>query len=149
MRALSLCQPFASMVAGQIPGWVKTIETRTWPTSHRGDLLICAGKSDWPCPRGYDGPPVASLPHGVALCVVKVTDCHRFRPADAEAACCDWYDSAIAWELTHRRLVTPFALRGRQGLFEVRAEAPTSFWREIGLPDPCVCDPRPASLVHA
>src|SRR3954465_15003105 len=91
----SLCQPFASMVAGLIPGWEKTIETRVWPTKHRGPLLICAGKRPWPAPEGYWGPPVRSLPRGVALCVVDVLDCHPMRPVDWPAACCDPYDGAF------------------------------------------------------
>lgn len=40
MKALSLWQPWASLMALG----VKQNETRSWPTSHRGDLLICAAK---------------------------------------------------------------------------------------------------------
>lgn len=145
MRAFTLLQPFASMVAGQIPGWLKSIETRTWPTSYRGPLLICAGKADWPCPRGYDGPPVPELPHGVAICVVDVVGCRRMRPADAEAACCDWHVGLWAWELANVRACTPFRVRGQQGIFGV--EPPLAFWGEVGL-DPSDHVVR-GSLVHA
>ena len=40
MRALSVKQPWASLIAsGQ-----KTIETRTWRTDYRGDLLIVSSR---------------------------------------------------------------------------------------------------------
>src|SRR5690348_75180 len=41
MKALTICQPYAEMIAlGEKP-----IENRTWPTAYRGPLLIHAGKS--------------------------------------------------------------------------------------------------------
>ena len=40
MKALSLWQPWASLVALR----VKTIETRSWSTSYRGPLAIHAAK---------------------------------------------------------------------------------------------------------
>ena len=40
MKAISLWEPWASlMMLG-----AKTIETRSWPTKHRGPLLICAAQ---------------------------------------------------------------------------------------------------------
>lgn len=41
MRCITLHQPWASLVAAG----VKTIETRSWPTKHRGQLLIHAAQS--------------------------------------------------------------------------------------------------------
>lgn len=40
MKALSILQPFASLIALGL----KDIENRSWPTSYRGDFLIHAGK---------------------------------------------------------------------------------------------------------
>ncbi len=40
MKALSMWQPWASFVAAGI----KTVETRSWSTEHRGPLLICSAK---------------------------------------------------------------------------------------------------------
>jgi hypothetical protein len=40
MKAISLLQPWASLV---VMG-MKTIETRSWPTKHRGNILIHASK---------------------------------------------------------------------------------------------------------
>ncbi|MFN6025464.1 MAG: ASCH domain-containing protein, partial [Planctomyces sp.] len=41
MKALSIRQPFASLIAAG----KKTVELRTWYTHYRGPLLICAAKS--------------------------------------------------------------------------------------------------------
>jgi len=40
MKALTISQPFASLIASGS----KFVENRTWPTSYRGPLAIHAGK---------------------------------------------------------------------------------------------------------
>lgn len=40
MKAISLWEPWASLIACGVKTW----ETRCWPTSYRGELLICAAK---------------------------------------------------------------------------------------------------------
>lgn len=90
MRALSLTQPWASLVAHD----EKRIETRSWPTSYRGPLAIHAAKG-FPRPArdlcirepfasafrraGLGGHallnPGKSLPLGVILAVVTLVDC--------------------------------------------------------------------------
>lgn len=42
MKALTICQPYAHMI---IVTKEKRVENRSWPTRHRGELLIHAGKS--------------------------------------------------------------------------------------------------------
>lgn len=42
MKALTICQPYAHMI---IVTKEKRVENRSWPTKHRGELLIHAGKS--------------------------------------------------------------------------------------------------------
>lgn len=157
MKALSLCQPYASMVAGQVPGWEKLVETRIWSTSHRGPLLICAALKPWPAPRGYTGPDPRTLPRGVALCVVDVVDCRPMRGADWAGACCDYYARAFGWHLTNRRAVRPFEVKGRQKLFDV--DLPADVAADLAaaearrrplrtdLPEPAVGQLLPASLV--
>lgn len=109
MKALSVKQPWASLIAAGL----KTIETRTWPTHHRGDLLICSSQS----PR-YD-----SLPTGAALAIVKVVDCRPMTSADEAAAGCELYARAFAWVLSDiRPLEQPIPISGRQGLFNVDLE---------------------------
>ncbi|MFA7254088.1 MAG: hypothetical protein WC107_06075, partial [Patescibacteria group bacterium] len=58
MKALTVCQPYASLIVGWPgidPDDVKRVENRTWPTSYHGPLLIHAGKSRlWL--SSWDGP---------------------------------------------------------------------------------------------
>ena len=106
IKALSLKQPWASLIASG----KKTLETRTWPTNYRGDLLICSSKK----PKGQG-------PTGVALCLVEVVDCRPMFPEDEEAACCPIYPGAVAWELQSvRPLLRPFPVKGSLGIFEVQ-----------------------------
>lgn len=109
MKALSVRQPWASMILhGQ-----KTIEVRSWPTSHRGDLLICVSKR-----------PHGDLPIGVALCVVNIVDCRAMTETDKTVACCDYSSGDFAWVIGSVKSVTPFAVSGRLGLFDVSMPVP-------------------------
>lgn len=108
MYAISIKQPWAWMIASG----EKTIETRTWTTPHRGDLLIVSSKQ--PADQG---------PAGVALCVVRLVECRAMRATDEEAACCEIYDGACAWVLEDIRRLVPFPVRGQQGLYRVELPA--------------------------
>ena len=104
MKCLSVRQPWASMIAcGK-----KTIETRTWKTSYRGDLLICSTKK----------PIIETLPLGVSLCVVDLYNCRDFVPGDEGRACCKWFPG-YAWEIRNIRLVEPFEVRGKPAIFDL------------------------------
>jgi hypothetical protein len=108
MKALSVRQPWASMIArGE-----KTIECRSWPTKYRGPLLICAAKK-----------PYGSEPVGVAVAVVRLVDCRRFRVGvdEAAAGCPGELGSAEdwAWVLAEVEPVEPIPVSGKLGLFEV------------------------------
>lgn len=109
MRAISLHQPWASLIARGL----KTIETRRWPTKFRGDLLIVSTKK----------PIVDDLPCGQALCVVEVVACEPMQKEHEEQACCVIYPDAWAWGLANiRPIKEPFAVRGSQGFYEVNME---------------------------
>lgn len=96
MRALTVREPYASeIMAGR-----KTIEYRTWRTSHRGDLLICAARR----PAGANA--------GHATCIVTVT---HVEPLP---------DGTYAWHLRDPRPVPKIPIRGRLGLFDVALSAP-------------------------
>jgi hypothetical protein len=103
MKALSVKQPWANMIANG----EKTIETRTWATDYRGDLLIVSSRK----------PPIE--PAGFALALVKVVGCRRMTRADEAAARCAIYPGAYAWLLADVRRVKPFPVRGQLGIFEV------------------------------
>lgn len=104
LTALSLKQPYANWVASG----KKTIETRTWSTKYRGDILICASQSG----KGE--------PKGVALCIIEVYDVRRMITADERAACVEVYDRANAWMLCNlRRFQSPFPVKGQLGLYKI------------------------------
>lgn len=116
MKAISVKQPWASMIAQG----VKSIETRTWATRHRGPLLIVASSQ----------PKIG--PTGLALVVVELIDCRRMGEGDVQAACCAVYPGAWAWVLKMIGPVDPmFPVRGRLGLYDVPDELITS---ERGTP---------------
>ena len=78
MYALTIRQPWAwAIMAG-----IKRVENRTWRTTHRGPLVIHAGKHrprprkrDWDrLPDGTPLPPVDDLAFGAVLGVVDLVD---------------------------------------------------------------------------
>ena len=118
MKALSVRQPWAGLIAARL----KPIEIRTWSTSYRGPLLICASAYKFRPAPDDDLPPECS-PRGVALAVVNLTDIRPLTPRDFEAACMpDDYqlgDRDLAWILDNPRPVEQVPVKGRLHLFDV------------------------------
>lgn len=108
IKAISLHQPWASMIAQGH----KTIETRNWPTNHRGDLLIVSTKK----------PEIYGLLSGFALCIVEVVDCRPMYVEDQNAARVQWRHGLWSWLLSNIRPIQPFRVRGYQGIYEVEIE---------------------------
>jgi hypothetical protein len=83
LKALTLTQPWASLMALR----AKRIETRSWYTGYRGELVIHAAKGfpKWAkeaCEepefaRALGGLKAAQLPLSVGVCVVRVVACIR------------------------------------------------------------------------
>lgn len=120
MKALSVRQPYVFDIACGI----KTIELRSRPTKHRGELLICSSKGGaalW----FYDEAKgiYYKMPAGAQICVVEVVGCRPAVPDDAEAAACepeDIVEGMWAWELKFKRLLKPNKpVQGKLNLFEV------------------------------
>ncbi len=106
MKAISLHQPWASWITeGE-----KTIETRTWPTNYRGDLLIVSTRK----------PKYLDYPLGQALCIVSVVGCRVMTVMDEKEAMCLWSFPRYAWLLENLRRIDPFPVRGSQGFYEVK-----------------------------
>ena len=137
MKAISLWQPWASAMASG----AKKNETRSWPISHRGDLLICSAKRKPTREEMADDALFAqamTFPFGMALCVVEVFDCqssgmfyvssktprlHQYRITQEEWDLGDYSHGRYIWMTRGLRTFTrPFAVTGRQGLFEVLDE---------------------------
>lgn len=138
MKAISLWQPWASAIAlGH-----KTIETRGWPTRHRGPIAIHAAKR-WTAEEKemarifearYGMTGLADPPRG---CIVAVATLVSVRPtehlvdeiSETEEMLGNYGRGRCGWMLEEvRKLDDPVPWRGMQGLFEV----PDS---EIGMQD--------------
>jgi len=117
MKALSVRQPWADLIEAGL----KTIEVRTWSTSHRGPLLICA--SAYKCRDEEEG---GYLPHGVMLAVVDLVEIRPLTRRDFKAAFMpenyelDGRDRA--WVLASPRPVKMEPVKGRLQLFDVPDE---------------------------
>jgi len=106
MKALSVKQPWANMiVAGE-----KTIETRTWMTSYRGQLLIVSSRT----------PKIE--PAGCAVAVVVLADCRPMTRRDEREACCRVYKDAKAWVLEEVKRIKPITVMGSLGIFDCPLE---------------------------
>lgn len=98
MKSLSVKPKYVA----QIMSGAKTIELRSWPTKHRGSLLICS-----------------TQPDGHARCVVSIVDCRPFVAADADAAQSEWRDGLFAWVIGTVTPITPIPVKGKLSLFLV------------------------------
>lgn len=116
MKALSIKQPWAFLIStGQ-----KTIELRSWQTSYRGELLICASASEknaWV----VDGDLEYLLPFGVMICVVDLVDVRPATQNDELLAFAEGekLDGLYAWVLENPRDVMLEKVIGRLRLFDV------------------------------
>jgi len=142
MKALSLWEPWASLMACG----AKKVETRSWPTHYRGQLLICASlrKIDAVGLEALDtakaagaarGVYVQELKYGQAVCVVRLIRCDRivpFAPSALEHQLGDYTPGRFAWVTTDLRHIWPFKVHGRQGLFDVADELISVFPPDAG-----------------
>lgn len=115
MKALSVRQPFAELIARG----TKTLEIRSWMTTHRGPLLICAGGA-WHklgiATHGKIGE------RGVDVCVVDLMDVRPMTASDRlSAGLPEEFDISgqFAWVLADPRRVAPARRLGRLSLFDV------------------------------
>ena len=123
MKALSVKQPYTSLIAEGI----KTIETRTWSTGYRGDLLICSSKKNIPYTEDiwesfWQLYPGRNPTVGKALCIVELVNVRPMTHEDSRKALCDYYD-AYSWVLSNPRKIIPFYVKGKLGLFNVDYDA--------------------------
>lgn len=136
MRALTLWQPWASLMAVGAKHW----ESRSWPTNYRGSVLIHAGQAKAPRidePRFVDEAIQVlgladwdTLPKGAVLAVADLVDVvpvTRLAPFPEaydlgslyrETLFGDWRPGRYAWRFENLwRLETPIEARGRQRLW--------------------------------
>lgn len=111
MKAISIYAPYATAIATA----VKTIELRTWRTSHRGALLICSSTEK-------DKRIKNKCLFGKAIAIVDLVDCVPFdRETHADEAMLfdDEEFEGYAWILDNIRIIEPIDVKGQQRLFNV------------------------------
>ena len=133
VMSLSLWQPWADLISMGL----KTIETRTWSTTYRGPLLICAAKtnnqevkeaislyqsegSDLPWETPPLGPDYTPR-RGVAVALVDLVDCRRMVYEDRrQAVFAGDPTGRWGWVLDNVRPLDPFPIKGQRGLFHAK-----------------------------
>lgn len=133
MKALSLWQPWASLIAVG----AKQYETRSWSTLYRGLLAIHAAKRytheehnatlDFERRFPFQLLTLHSpLPLGAILCMVRLTEVLPVASvygslSDSERAFGNYSEGRFAWKLALVEVFDPpIPMRGAQGLFEVK-----------------------------
>ena len=118
MKALSIKQPWAYLIVHGINGRKKTIETRTWNTRYRGDLLIVSSKKPMPGAWVSELDDVV-MGFGLAIGIAELVDCRPMTRRDQLVAMCKIYPGAFSWVFENVRAIEPFAVSGRLRLYEV------------------------------
>lgn len=130
MKALSLWQPWASLIADGR----KKIETRSWPAPQwllGKRIAIHATKYvDYDSCEDFGYGSAPTIPRGVVLCTATLTACIRFTQEnveslfdgidDQERLYGDYEPGRYGWMLSNiERICPPIEIRGRQGIFDV------------------------------
>lgn len=128
MKALTISQPFASMIASG----EKWIENRHWSTSYRGSLAIHAGKGT----QYLDRHELKEFPTGVVIAIAKLVACYSIEQIQAndsdstkrklriDGSIWNWSEAArhehaegpFCWILQDIQAIDPIPCRGAQGL---------------------------------
>lgn len=131
MKAISLWQPWASLWCSP----AKIHETRSWQTSHRGWLLVHAGKKQVnDCGADLDELVCdqfgslwrLELPRGALVGAVRIIACESTlgmcveKHEQDDLLCGDFSPGRFAWRRAEYRVFSsPIQYRGAQGFFDV------------------------------
>ncbi len=148
MKAVSIKQPWANMIASNL----KRIETRKWPTTYRGRILIVSSKKHDVDALDYftevidttkmeieagvqieTGAAMRAVliekaigdgknPAGKALAVADLVDCRKMNRGDECDALCGVYDGVFAWILKNIRKVEPVDVKGALRIYNCPLE---------------------------
>lgn len=110
MKCLTVRNPYADWIADG----KKTIETRTWPTKHRGQILIHTAKIG-PGPN-----------NGKIVATAELVDCRPMKIEDEQQAWCRYFKNLYAWVLKDaQRIKYPVPAKGQLSLYEVKYDFKT------------------------
>jgi hypothetical protein len=114
---------------------LKVIENRTWPTRHRGDLVVHASKNrsrekaarEWFAAKTFHTPPTSDHLRaafaGRAIGLVEVVDCVPLR--EITIAESEFAEGPHCWRLRDPREFThAFLATGKMGLWNLDIDAP-------------------------
>ncbi len=103
IKALCIKEPYASLIrSGE-----KDIETRTWNTKVRGEILLCASKI-----------PKSDI-SGNAFATAILIDTRLMRFEDEKRACCNFIPGLYSWILINIKPIDPIPIKGQLRFFEV------------------------------
>lgn len=107
MKALSIKQPFINFILNK----EKIYEIRSWKTSYRGNILLCASKKD-DCDD-------ETLIRGKAVCIVNLIDIFKYEEKHSDLAKTPFKEGFFAWHLELVEKIEPFKVKGKMGIFEI------------------------------
>lgn len=124
MKVLSIKEPYATLIKNKI----KFIETRSWKTQYRGDLIIHSCKGVYPVKEKIKHLiSEQDLKYGQLLCVVTLEDCiyidekfaERIKKEDYNNYLCgDYSVGRYAWVLSNVRVLKkPVEISGQLSLW--------------------------------
>lgn len=98
----------------------KPIETRSWRTEYRGELLICSSKQ---MDKSFTSPTLATVLTeryrlGITVCLVDLVDVRPLQPCDEALTLCPFESGRWAWVLENIRPVAPLPVCGSLKLFK-------------------------------
>lgn len=111
MKALSIGAFYAAAIATNF----KTIETRSWPTDYRGEILICSTANKQGLSHLKD-----SLIFGHALAIATIKDCQKFKKTDKPKAMIDDdidMQDMYSWHLSNIKPIKPIPIKGQQRIY--------------------------------
>lgn len=102
MKVLTIKEPWATLIlSGK-----KTIETRTWATNYRGEVLLHASKN-----------PKSEI-SGKIFAKCKIVQVKPMIREHEKLACCEIYPNAQSWFLEEVKAVELIEVKGSLGLWD-------------------------------
>ena len=124
MKVLSIREPYATLIKNK----TKYIETRSWKTKYRGDVIIHSCKGTYPIKEKIlHLVNKNELKYGYMLCIASLVDCIYIDSTFAEKMkkeninnylCGDYTIGRYAWVLDNIRIIKePIEISGKLGLW--------------------------------